>query len=130
MSADPAPPNHPPLGDLLRPIKHAPLLRRMNGIGLTLAGVYREPTIAGAYYKQSVFTVLFFPVAWGAIYLVKSTGNRSWSMYGTVRGGDFIRRFGWGGYCRLKASILLETAVYFVFGAGLLVLLWLFLHRG
>src|SRR5580698_8697214 len=139
MSADHTPPNpatpgpatsgHAPLGDALKPIKRAPMLRRINGIGYTLAGGLREPTLAGAYYKQTVFTIFFFPVAWGRIYLVKDAGNRSWSIFGSIRGGDFIQRFGWGGYGRLKASILLETAVYFVVGAGLLVLLAVFLHR-
>jgi hypothetical protein len=132
---DPAPSNpatpasHAPLGDLLKPLKRAPMLRRINGIGYTLAGAFNEPTVAGAYYKQTIFTIFFFPVAWGRIYLVKSTGNRSWSMFGSLRGGDFIRRFGWGGYARLKATILLESLLFFVFGAGLLVLLAVVLHR-
>ena len=144
MSANPPPPNpapqshapqshapqmHAPLDDVLKPLKRAPMLRRINGIGYTLAGAYREPTVAGAYYKQTIFTIFFFPVAWGRIYLVKDAGNRSWSLFGAIRGGDFIRRFGWRGYGRLKAAILLETAVFFVVGAGLLVLLAVFLHR-
>ena len=99
----------------LQAIGNPPVMRRVNGIGPSIAGGFDEPLAPGYFYKQFVFTFLYFPIFLGVIYLV--SGNRDgYSFAGKIPFPMFLRRFGFGGYLKLLFTVLLE-------GCGLLIVL-------
>ena len=91
--------------------KSPPELRTYNGIGARIAGYCDEFYISGAYYKQIVSTLVFIPVFFGDICLVKDAPNGGWHFLGCIKGKDFIKRFGWKKYFIFKFSVLFESTI-------------------
>ena len=110
---------------LLIQIKSPPSLRSINGIGGRVVGYHREPLVTDGYYKQFVMTILFMPVFFGHIYLVRDAKPQGWYFLGRIEGRAFVSRFGWKRYFIFKFSALLESAAYLaIFVVAVLFAVW------
>jgi hypothetical protein len=80
---------------------------RLNGIGTTVMGALRDPSISPWYFKQYAFTVLLIPIWMGRFYLVKDTKKRrTWRFAGWLSGAEIIKRYGAGAYWGFKLRAL------------------------
>jgi hypothetical protein len=95
----------------IQPISGPPMLRRINGVGTTIGGALRDPSIAPWFYKQLVVTVIFVPVLFGHIYVVREAKGQGWHFGGRVSGAEFARAYGWAGYVRFKLTVLAEVLI-------------------
>ena len=99
-------------------VSGAPTMRRVNGIGPSIAGGFSEPLAPGYFYKQFVLTFIYVPVFLGFIYLVRGSREEGYQFAGRIKFGHFVRRFGFPAYLRFLCSVFLESA-------GLLVVMLL-----
>jgi hypothetical protein len=104
---------HRQLNSHVTPIKAAPTLWRLNGCGLALLGLFRDPDIVPLYFSVHTFTVFWIPVCPLGIYLVRATGDRSYQFHGTISVSNFGKLYP-NGVLRLAASCLLESAIWIV----------------
>ncbi|NEX93607.1 hypothetical protein [Caulobacter sp. 17J65-9] len=115
----------------IQPVGLIPTMRRVNGFGTTIAGRFDDPAMSPWYFKQYVFTALFVPILFGAIYAVQpGKHSNEWRFGGRVSGREFLRAYGWRAYWMLKGTVVLETVAFGLFmltGMGLLALLWFWL---
>ncbi|HTB01341.1 MAG TPA: hypothetical protein VK804_12760 [Bradyrhizobium sp.] len=104
---------HRQLNSHVTPIKAAPTLWRLNGCGVTLLGLFRDPDIVPLYFSVHTFTVFWIPVCPLGIYLVRATGDRSYQFHGTISVSNFGKLYP-NGMLRLAASCLLESGIWIV----------------
>ncbi len=76
----------------LEPLKKAPTMSTVNGIGTKLYGE-SEREADGTYVSTLFFCFFFIPIVPIAQYLVKPAGGRKWSFYGKVPASSTVRRW-------------------------------------
>jgi hypothetical protein len=78
--------------DNVQPIKSAPRLITVNGIGMTLYSLGRPyPPIPNLQYGTLYFVILFIPIIPLRRYLVSNTGGSGWNFHATVNFGPAQR---------------------------------------
>jgi tetratricopeptide (TPR) repeat protein len=75
----------------MRPVKKAPTLYRMNGIGVTVFGKRDVDTETGTYVKTYCICLLFIPIIALGAYRVADAGNGGWYFLGKERLSYFAR---------------------------------------
>lgn len=115
---------HPRIAQLQRimqPIRSAPALFRINGVGPTLLGELRYPYVEPYYIAMQFFTFFFIPLFPLGFYVVKDGGGNSYVFIGKIRYADLRDYAGPEGMRSLWLSLLRQPSVWL--GMVLLVII-------
>jgi hypothetical protein len=105
-------PTRPALKDLLERIEAAPTLWRINGVGTTMLGSYKDRDISPFYHFSLLyFTVLFVPVIPIGIYLVSPASGGRTNFHAKIGFRNFAAVYP-GGLTRLLLSSVAEAAIF------------------
>lgn len=88
----------------LTPIKHAPSLHTINGIGTVLYGRRNEHQASDTYVATLYFTILFVPLLPLRCYRVRQVGQGQWRFFGSVPFSAVNKLHAW---CAVAAVLLL-----------------------
>jgi hypothetical protein len=100
----------------LRPVRAAPPLWRVWGVGTTMLGCYTDKTLHPAYHSVLCFTVLFVPVIPICIYFVsnpKDHGPSVFRFHAKIRTRDLASIYP-GSLVKLFLSVMIESIAFVV----------------
>jgi hypothetical protein len=107
-------PVRPALKDVLERIEEAPTLWRLNGVGTTMLGSYRDPNLPpSCYFSVLFFTLLFVPVIPIKIYLISPAAAGRMKFHGKIGFRSFAAVYPRGLRYLLLSSIT-EAAAFIV----------------
>src|SRR3954454_19315683 len=97
----------------LRPVKRAPVLTTVNGIGLSMFGKRDADSETGTYVKTHCLCFIYIPLFALGAYRVADGPNRSWYFLGKTRLSSLARNWNLGllAVCVIVAALLTEHSL-------------------